>query len=57
MLEEEPLDADMPVVMQVSRWDQLKDPVGVLGAFAGHVAKQSDGAFAAGWPVDRGGRG
>jgi trehalose synthase len=40
MLEEEPLVADVPVVMQVSRWDQLKDPVGVLGAFAGHVASR-----------------
>ncbi len=38
MLEEEALAADVPVVMQVSRWDQLKDPVGVVGAFAGHVA-------------------
>jgi trehalose synthase len=38
MLEEEPLAADVPVVMQVSRWDQLKDPVGVLGAFTGQVA-------------------
>ena len=38
MLEEEPLAAGVPVVMQVSRWDQLKDPIGVLGAFAGHVA-------------------
>jgi trehalose synthase len=41
MLEEEPLLADVPVVMQVSRWDQLKDPLGVLGAFAGHVANRS----------------
>lgn len=41
MVEEEPLVADVPVVMQVSRWDQLKDPVGVLGAFARHVAKRS----------------
>jgi trehalose synthase len=38
MFEEEPLAPDVPVVMQVSRWDQLKDPVGVLGAFAGQVA-------------------
>jgi trehalose synthase len=38
MLEDEPLMADVPVVMQVSRWDQLKDPLGVLGAFAGQVA-------------------
>jgi trehalose synthase len=37
MLEEEPLEAEVPVVMQVSRWDQLKDPLGVMGAFAGHV--------------------
>jgi len=38
MLEEEPVEADVPVVMQVSRWDQLKDPLGVLGAFTEHVA-------------------
>ena len=42
MLEEEPLVADVPVVMQVSRWDQLKDPIGVLGAFAEHVAHRGD---------------
>ena len=40
MLEEEPLTSEAPVVMQVSRWDQLKDPVGVLDAFAGHVARR-----------------
>ena len=40
MLEEVPLEADVPVVMQVSRWDQLKDPLGVLGAFASHVANR-----------------
>jgi trehalose synthase len=44
MLEEEPLAADTPVVMQVSRWDQLKDPVGVLGAFTGHVANRNGAA-------------
>jgi trehalose synthase len=38
MLEEQLLETGVPVVMQVSRWDHLKDPVGVLGAFAGHVA-------------------
>jgi len=42
MLEEEPLVADVPVVVQVSRWDQLKDPVGVLGAFAGHVGRRGE---------------
>jgi trehalose synthase len=40
ILEEEPLVSDVPVVMQVSRWDQLKDPLGVLCAFTGHVAKR-----------------
>jgi trehalose synthase len=44
MLQEEELEADVPVVMQVSRWDQLKDPVGVLGAFAGHVANRTAAA-------------
>jgi trehalose synthase len=29
-------------VMQVSRWDRLKDPVGVLQAFASHVAPSTD---------------
>jgi len=38
MLEEQALSAEVPVVMQVSRWDQLKDPLGVLGAFAEHVS-------------------
>jgi trehalose synthase len=31
-----------PLVLQVSRWDALKDPVGVLTAFARHVAPQTD---------------
>jgi trehalose synthase len=39
MLEEETLEPDVPVVMQVSRWDQLKDPLGVLAAFSQHVAR------------------
>jgi len=41
MLEEEPLSAEVPVVMQVSRWDQLKDPLGVLSAFAEHVPSRA----------------
>ena len=40
MLEEEQLVSDVPVVMQVSRWDTLKDPLGVLGAFADHVSRR-----------------
>ena len=31
------------VVVQVSRWDRLKDPVGVLRGFAEHVAPRCDG--------------
>jgi trehalose synthase len=30
--------ADARLVVQVSRWDRLKDPVGVLNGFAGYVA-------------------
>lgn len=31
------LPEDVPVVAQVSRWDSLKDPAGVLTGFAGHM--------------------
>jgi trehalose synthase len=34
ILEVLPVPADAPVVTQVSRWDRLKDPVGVLRGFA-----------------------
>ena len=34
--------ADAPLVVQVSRWDRLKDPVGVILGFADHVAPQTD---------------
>jgi trehalose synthase len=37
MLESTRLDATTPLVMQVSRWDRLKDPVGVLDAFVSSV--------------------
>jgi trehalose synthase len=37
LFEDEPLRADTPVVVQVSRWDALKDPVGVIRGFAEHV--------------------
>ena len=42
MLEEQPLTPDEPLVTQVSRWDQLKDPAGVLKAFTDHVATRTD---------------
>jgi trehalose synthase len=35
--EEQPLTAETPVVLQVSRWDALKDPLGVIRGFAEHV--------------------
>jgi trehalose synthase len=38
LLEESPLGVDQPVVLQVSRWDRLKDPVGVLQGFVEYVA-------------------
>ena len=34
------LPADARFVLQVSRWDELKDPVGVIDTFALHVAPQ-----------------
>jgi trehalose synthase len=37
VIEDEPLKPDDPVVVQVSRWDALKDPLGVIRAFAEHV--------------------
>jgi trehalose synthase len=37
MIEERPLDASAPVVTQVSRWDRLKDPLGVMEGFVTHV--------------------
>ena len=37
LFEQQPLALDVPVVMQVSRWDALKDPLGVIRGFAEHV--------------------
>lgn len=37
------LDLELPIVCQVSRWDRLKDPVGVLRGFAEHVLPAHDG--------------
>jgi trehalose synthase len=41
-IEEEPTPTDRPLVAQVSRWDRLKDHVGVLDAFARHVRQDVD---------------
>jgi trehalose synthase len=37
MVEEAPIPADAPVICQVSRWDELKDPVGVIEGFCAHL--------------------
>jgi trehalose synthase len=37
VVEDAPLPPDAPVVLQVSRWDALKDPLGVIRGFAEHV--------------------
>jgi trehalose synthase len=42
MLEERMLEPDDRVVLQVSRWDRLKDPLGVIRGFAEHVAPAGD---------------
>ncbi|HEY7253604.1 MAG TPA: glycosyltransferase [Methylomirabilota bacterium] len=37
MTQDAQLTPDVPVVLQVSRWDALKDPLGVIHGFAEHV--------------------
>jgi len=37
LFEDQPLRTEDPVVLQVSRWDALKDPIGVIRGFAEHV--------------------
>jgi trehalose synthase len=44
LLPDAELPVDAPVVVQVSRWDRLKDPVGVLEGFAMIVEAQAVGA-------------
>jgi trehalose synthase len=41
-----PFPADAPLVVQVSRWDHLKDMAGVLRGFADHVAGHADARLA-----------
>jgi trehalose synthase len=40
MIQDEPIPAGVPIVLQVSRWDPLKDPLGVLQGFIRHVPDQ-----------------
>jgi trehalose synthase len=42
VVEEHALRLDVPLLAQVSRWDRLKDPAGILSAFAEHVHAHED---------------
>jgi trehalose synthase len=42
LIEDRPLEPDAAVVVQISRWDSLKDPLGVIRGFADHVAANTD---------------
>jgi trehalose synthase len=42
IVEEAPLEPDTTIVAQVSRWDRLKDPVGVLHGYVAHAGECSD---------------
>jgi trehalose synthase len=42
MVEDQPVPAAAPVVAQVSRWDRLKDPTGVIEGFASYVVPSSE---------------
>jgi len=42
VVEERRLRLDVPLLAQVSRWDRLKDPLGVMAAFAEHVHSEED---------------
>jgi trehalose synthase len=42
LVQDEPIPDDAPLICQVSRWDRLKDPVGVLRSFAEYA--EADGA-------------
>jgi trehalose synthase len=37
-----PVPYDAPLVVQVSRWDHLKDPIGVMQGFAEHIIDGTD---------------
>jgi len=46
MVAEGPLDGAAPLVVQVSRWDRLKDMAGVMAGFAVRVVDHSDAQLA-----------
>jgi trehalose synthase len=48
IVQEGRLPAETPLLAQVSRWDRLKDPVGLLACFAEHVADRASHLVIAG---------
>ena len=52
IVQEDRLPAETPLIAQVSRWDRLKDPVGLLACFAEYVADQASHLVIAGPDVD-----
>jgi trehalose synthase len=49
--ESAPLDGSTPYVAQVSRWDRLKDPIGVLDAFARGIAPRTSASLVLAGPA------
>jgi trehalose synthase len=41
-----PIDLGRPLVIQVSRWDRMKDMAGVMSGFASYAAKRTDAQLA-----------
>lgn len=46
-----PPQPDRPLVVQISRWDRLKDPLGVIDFFVRHVAPETDAHLLVGGPA------
>jgi len=46
--QDQPVPEDAPLVCQVSRWDRLKDPIGVLRSFTDHSRSDSSHLLLAG---------
>jgi trehalose synthase len=52
IVQEDRLPAEAPLVAQVSRWDRLKDPVGLLACFAEHMVDATSHLLIAGPDVE-----
>jgi len=53
VIQDAPLPAGQPVMVQISRWDPLKDMAGVMRAFADHVAPHTGAALVLAGPDPR----